>query len=255
MNVIRRLPWLDKISIYINTYVELESQKRSDGVLDYILLGLLREPASGYELKRLFDERIHYFWAAELSQIYVTLQRLERKGLLRSSQAQSKRGPGRRMYQITATGRRTLRAWLEIESATGDDRIPYLAKLYLMDEAQDLRKTLRYLQNLREQFGQKLTALEMIERRWKREDPAYPTSLPARLFHVMLTLRNGILLMAARVQWANESIACVESRMKKEGNRVRTISGSANDAHRIRKRGTRGVLGSHRGGEGRKTPR
>ena len=29
--------------------------------LDYILLGLLREPASGYDLKAVFDERIHYF--------------------------------------------------------------------------------------------------------------------------------------------------------------------------------------------------
>src|ERR1700678_1255606 len=121
-------------------------------MLDYILLGLLREPASGYELKRLFDERIHYFWAAELSQIYVTLQRLERKGLLCSSQAQSKRGPGRRLYQITAAGRRALRAWLETESTPGDDRIPYLGKLYLMDEAQDLQRTLRYLLTLREQF-------------------------------------------------------------------------------------------------------
>ena len=35
--------------------------------LEHILLGLLREPASGYDLKAIFDERIQHFWAAELS--------------------------------------------------------------------------------------------------------------------------------------------------------------------------------------------
>jgi PadR family transcriptional regulator AphA len=186
-------------------------------ILDYILLGLLSEAASGYELKRLFDERIHYFWAAELSQIYVTLQRLERKKLLKSSRMQSKRGPGRRVYQTTAAGRRALRAWLETNSGLGDDRIPYLAKLYLMDEVHDLRKTLRFLMRLREQFSQNLAALEMIERRWDREDEQFPDSLPAHSFHVLLTLRNGILQMTARVKWTEESIKRVESRMKKEG--------------------------------------
>src|ERR1700729_2454303 len=102
--------------------------------LDHILLGLLRQPASGYALKTIFDERIHYFWAAELSQIYPTLQRLERKGLLRSKREKAKRGPGQRVYHITAAGHRVLRAWLESDLELGDDRILYLAKVYLMDE-------------------------------------------------------------------------------------------------------------------------
>src|SRR5271155_6263728 len=130
--------------------------------LDHILLGLLREPASGYDLKQVFDERIHYFWAAELSQIYPTLRRLERKGWLRSRHAQAKRGAGRRVYQVTSAGHRVLREWLESEVELGDDRVPYLAKLYLMDELTDLRKTLRYLASLREKFASNLAALEVI---------------------------------------------------------------------------------------------
>lgn len=62
--------------------------------LEHILLGLLREPASGYDLKKLFDERIDYFWAAELSQIYPTLKRLEQRGWIRGREAASSRGPG-----------------------------------------------------------------------------------------------------------------------------------------------------------------
>ena len=50
--------------------------------LQHILLGLLREPASGYDLKAYFDSSVRYFWAAELSQIYPTLQRMEKSGRL-----------------------------------------------------------------------------------------------------------------------------------------------------------------------------
>ncbi|MYK68861.1 MAG: PadR family transcriptional regulator, partial [Gammaproteobacteria bacterium] len=42
--------------------------------LDHILLGLLRDPATGYDLKSAFSERIRHFWSAELSQIYPALK-------------------------------------------------------------------------------------------------------------------------------------------------------------------------------------
>ncbi|HWY26847.1 MAG TPA: PadR family transcriptional regulator [Candidatus Angelobacter sp.] len=186
--------------------------------LDHILLGLLRTPASGYDLKRVFDERIHYFWAAELSQIYPALGRLERKGWLRGRRAESKRGAGRRVYQVTAAGHRALRAWLESEVELGDDRIPYLAKLYLMDELHSLTKSRRFLTNLRDKFASNLAALEIIERCWARDDPSYPDSLSPAMFHVLLTLRNGICMLGARVKWCDESIRRVEARIAKEAS-------------------------------------
>ena len=48
--------------------------------LEHILLGLLRSPKSGYELKAEFDVGVANFWPAELSQIYVTLKRLTKRG-------------------------------------------------------------------------------------------------------------------------------------------------------------------------------
>src|SRR5580700_8471225 len=152
--------------------------------LEHILLGLLREPASGYDLKAIFDERIHYFWAAELSQIYPALQGLERKGLLRSRHATSKRGPGRRMYQITPAGHRVLREWLEKGPEISDERMAYLAKIYLMDE-----------------LG----------------DPQNPNSLSPQKFHVLLTLRKGVYSLSAHLKWCYESIRRIRERMEKEG--------------------------------------
>src|ERR1700728_1154087 len=100
--------------------------------LDPILLGLLRKPASGYDLKTVFDERIHSFWPAELSQVYPALQRLEQKGLLRSREAPAKRGPRRRVYQTTAAGHRVLRQWLEPNPELGEGPHGFFAQVFFM---------------------------------------------------------------------------------------------------------------------------
>lgn len=221
--------------------------------LEHILLGLLREPASGYDLKTLFDERIHYFWAAELSQIYPTLQQLERKGMLRSRRAVSKRGPGRRVYQTAPAGHRALRKWLQDEAGLGADRVPYLARLYMMDELGDLQGTLHYLTHLRDQFARNLSALETIERGWEQRGSKDPDSLDARMFHIFLTLRNGVHMLGARVQWCEECIRRVRERMEKEGSNVRTVSKSSLGAYRVRNDRAHAVLDSG-GRKKRRTP-
>ncbi|MGB0036368.1 MAG: PadR family transcriptional regulator [Candidatus Acidiferrales bacterium] len=212
--------------------------------LENILLGLLRTPASGYDLKNVFDERIHYFWSAELSQIYPTLDRMEKRGLLRSRRAPAKRGAGRRIYQTTPAGHRVLREWLECGIEFSDDRITYLAKLYVMDELKDAEKTRRYLSDLRETFARNVAALEGIERRWQAEDPDCPDSLSNEEFHVLLALRNGICMTSARVKWCDESIRRVQARMAKEASHGRTISRHSVAAHRGGKRRADTVLDS-----------
>lgn len=180
--------------------------------LDHILLGLLRQPASGYELKRVFDEGIGHFWAAELSQIYPTLKRLEKRRLLRARKAASQRGPGKRIYQTTAVGQAALRDWLESGPQLGDERFAYLAQVYFMDELGDANKTLRFVLRLRESVARKLEALQQIESHWAEQDSRYPDQLPAFDFHVQLTLRMGLLTLAAKLKWCDESIRRVRAR-------------------------------------------
>jgi PadR family transcriptional regulator AphA len=223
--------------------------------LEHILLGLLREPASGYDLKTLFDERIHYFWAAELSQIYPTLQKLEREGFLRSRHAESKRGPGRRLYQTTPAGHRALREWLQNEAGLGADRVTYLARLFLMDELGDLQGTLQYLTHLRDQFARNLSGLEAIEREWEQRKAKNPDCLTPRMFHIFLTIRNGVCMLGARVKWCDECIRRVRERLAKERSHVRTIPKHSLDAHRVRQPRTRAVLDSGGGKKRRPSPR
>jgi len=54
--------------------------------LRHIMLGMLREPHSGYDLKKGFDRSLRNFWRAELSQIYPLLQKMDDEGLLSDQQ-------------------------------------------------------------------------------------------------------------------------------------------------------------------------
>ena len=184
--------------------------------LEHILLGLLRQPGSGYDLKKVFDERIGYFWAAELSQIYPTLQRLERRRWIRGRNAPSKRGSGRRVYAITPSGRRALREWLRGEPQFGDERFSFLAQVYFMDELGDLELTVKFFRRMRDHFASKLEALRAIERQWAESDPNYPDVLAAEELHLQLALRKGLLSLEAHVAWCDEAIRRLGARLHEQ---------------------------------------
>lgn len=183
--------------------------------LDHILLGMLRTPASGYDLKTGFAQSIGHFWAAELSQIYPTLKRLEARGLLTSSAQPSDRGPPRKVYALTDAGRAELHAWLAQRPQVNAERIEWLAQVWFMDELADLDRALAFLTSLRESLAMEVSALDHIERQWRAEDPRYPDELPDDAFFPQLTLALGLKKGRARIEWADECIARIKKRKGK----------------------------------------
>jgi PadR family transcriptional regulator AphA len=181
--------------------------------LDHILLGLLQTPATGYDLKRLFDEGIGSFWAAEFSQIYTTLKRLEAAGDLRSRKEPSHKGPPRRVYEITPQGHETLAKWLRSPPVVGDERHSYLAQLYLMSALGDLSESLRFMTALRDHFASGLARMQHQERDWMEKDPRYPDALPPEHLHVQMVLRLGLIGGEARVRWCEECIDRLQARI------------------------------------------
>ncbi|HWZ97377.1 MAG TPA: PadR family transcriptional regulator [Candidatus Dormibacteraeota bacterium] len=200
--------------------------------LEHILLGLLREPASGYDLKAILDHGIGHFWAAELSQVYPTLKRLEKQKLLRSRRAASKRGPGRIVYELTAAGRKQLANWLRQEPQFGDMRHTFLAQIYLMDELSDLQHTLRFLEQLHTRWAARLEALKNAEKEWSRCDPEFPDDLSSAAFHQHLTLRMGMHAYQGWLTWCEESMRRVRTRMRKENHNGKPVSVAEVGAHR-----------------------
>lgn len=79
----------------------------------YVLLGLLEEaPRHGYELKRDYDSLFARSKPVKFGQIYSTLGRLERDGLIDLAAEERGQGPDRKLYAITDEGVTDLEQWL-----------------------------------------------------------------------------------------------------------------------------------------------
>ena len=77
----------------------------------HALLGLLSEgPKYGHQLRQEFEARTGDVWPLNVGQVYTTLQRLERDGMVESD-GEAADGP-QKAFRITAGGQEELASWL-----------------------------------------------------------------------------------------------------------------------------------------------
>ncbi|MDQ1704275.1 MAG: hypothetical protein QOF18_641 [Frankiaceae bacterium] len=124
------------------------------------LLALLDEqPMYGYQLHTTFKERTGGTWPLNIGQIYTTLSRLERDGLV---DAAGDDGDGHQIYALTDAGRVELQRWFATPVARADrprDELAIKLSLALSVAGVDVREvvqaqrtaTLRDLQDLTRQ--------------------------------------------------------------------------------------------------------
>ncbi|GII91234.1 PadR family transcriptional regulator [Sinosporangium siamense] len=79
------------------------------------LLALLaKEPAHGYELKQALEQTFGAAYPSpNIGQIYVTLGRLEKDGLIRAVAVEQSSRPNKKVYFLTQQGREALIAWAD----------------------------------------------------------------------------------------------------------------------------------------------
>jgi DNA-binding PadR family transcriptional regulator len=80
--------------------------------IKYALLSLLdQQPHHGYQLKTAVEGWLGQSWPLNIGQVYTTLARLERDGLVGAGEVDQQ---GRQTYQITPAGRTALADWFAI---------------------------------------------------------------------------------------------------------------------------------------------
>ncbi len=184
--------------------------------LEHILLGMLKKPASGYDLKTAFNEGAKYFWSAELAQIYPTLQRMEKRGWLKSQSQPSPKGPPRRIYQRTAQGSKALQEWLRGEPILGTERFAYIAQLIFMDELRDLKRTFTFLEKLRGKLAEFAHMLESVDADYRSRYRQLPDDLNEEEFHDWLCTQLGVQSLQAKVRWCETAMSLVKHRQQRE---------------------------------------
>jgi PadR family transcriptional regulator AphA len=108
----------------------------------YAVLGLLDQfgPATPYQLKQIAQVSIFHFWAIPHTQIYTECGRLAEAGLLNEKREES--GRRRRIYSLSAAGRRALDEWRsDSEADFYELRDPGLLKLFLGADPEGLAQT------------------------------------------------------------------------------------------------------------------
>ena len=100
----------------------------------HALLGLLAQrPRHGYELHAAFEAVAggEQIWDIKPAQVYTTLSRLEKEGLVAEEGVAQDAGPERRVYAITDSGRRELGGWFSSAARSDHQRHEFFLKLMI----------------------------------------------------------------------------------------------------------------------------
>jgi DNA-binding PadR family transcriptional regulator len=169
------------------------------------LLAILDGQATyGLKLKNEFEARTGWVWPLNVGQVYTTLARLERDGLVDALEADN----GQRFYQITDAGRARLEEWFELPVGTDPPSRDELVLKLVMALGWAKSDTREVIQ------GERRAAVELLQEytRLKRDTPT-----DADLGWLFL-LDSLIFQTEARVRWLD---AC-EARLQRAGTEART---------------------------------
>jgi DNA-binding PadR family transcriptional regulator len=155
--------------------------------IKYGLLALLAEaPTHGYQLKTVFERRTGGSWELNIGQVYTTLQRLERDGLVETVDT----GDDRIDYRITTLGRSQLDVWFDTPVvADAPTRDELTIKVLLAVAAADLDLT----SMLQRQRTASVAQLQAYTRRKAQANPesdlAFLMMLDALIFRTEAEVR------------------------------------------------------------------
>ncbi len=124
----------------------------------HAVLGLLAQrPRHGYELRAAFEAVIggEENWDVKPGQIYTTIDRLEKSGLVEEETVEKDSGPERKVYAITTAGREVLSEWFGQGVEREHQRDEFFLKL-MLSLYSDLANPLQLIQTQRTYLYQQL---------------------------------------------------------------------------------------------------
>ena len=163
----------------------------------FAVLGLLTfGEMSGYDLKGLADYSIaNFFWSPARSQIYAELRRLTSLGFVTEVEVRQERRPDKRIYRLTAPGRRALRVWLELPEVAPDVfKSTFLLKIFF-GRSTPRETIIAQVEERRRQVEERLAQYADKEATLQGREA---------LAFAYLTLKSGIAAMNAQLLWTQE---------------------------------------------------
>lgn len=171
--------------------------------IGHTLLGLLESgPCHGYDLKRAFDEKFGHDRPLHYGQVYSTMSRLLKNGLVEVDGIEAGGGPERKRYAITDAGITDVQKWL----ATPEKPEPYLQSTLYTKVVLALLTHRDAAEILDVQRSEHLRSMRILTDRKRKGDLADQLICDHALFHLEADLR-WLELTAARLDKLAEVVA------------------------------------------------
>ncbi|MCL2188487.1 MAG: PadR family transcriptional regulator [Defluviitaleaceae bacterium] len=178
--------------------------------LKHGLMGLLNQkPMTGYDLDKLFNASLVFFWPAQYSQIYSELDKMEKKGWLTSQRVIQEDKPNKRIYTLTPAGKGEFLGWLsttEIDlKSSFSIKSEFLMRLFFAGYASKAQ-VLEMLRALQDACYARRTDYEKVKESIIEDgDDEY----------VQLTALYGEMANETRLAWVEKAINHIEKMEEK----------------------------------------
>lgn len=181
-------------------------------MLKHGILGLLNYGSmTGYDITRIFQDSLSYFWNAQTSQIYRELKTLKENGWATDETVAQTGKPDKKVFSITESGKEELNRWLVSDDSELVTREPLLMKTFFRGE-RSIAENLVYFDGLKAsclQFASQMrTTPQDIERYAALVDD------PEKSLYWQMTMEFGVMYVQMLLQW----IENCKQRLTEAGN-------------------------------------
>jgi PadR family transcriptional regulator, regulatory protein AphA len=168
---------------------------------EQLLLGMIFiQPSTGYDLKRRFATTALGVYQPSSGALYPALDRLERRGLLRSEELRAAAGGRpRRLYQLTEDGTQAYLSWVReavVPETVSQDLGMHLLRFVMMAHVLSEDAVIEFLASLRAALAGFVSSLEQS---------ASATDAGGNPY-VGLAVEHGLAVHRASLAWAEQAI-------------------------------------------------
>jgi DNA-binding PadR family transcriptional regulator len=157
---------------------------------------------SGYDLGKLIDGTIaHFFFKPAKSQIYAELRRLVVEGFATEREIAQDSRPDKRLYAVTAKGRKALRRWLNGSEAGPEAFRSALCLKVFLGAQMDPGTLAAQVKEAKRQARESLAEFQ-----------AHELEIAGRpeFFYPSFVLQRGIAHERATIRWASDVLKALE---------------------------------------------
>lgn len=173
--------------------------------LSHTILALLsKQPDSGYDISKRFDEKLSCYWKATQQQVYRELGKLTKNGWVRFETKPQAGKPDKKIYHITDDGWKELTRWYMAPTEPTPIREDLLVKV-LIGHKMPRQLLLKEIQHRQQLHSAQLAAYRKIE----EEDFIGNSELMMQ--YMYLTLKRGIAYETSWLTWCDEVLEVINN--------------------------------------------